>query len=741
MAYLLGIEGIALLRAFAGDHDRAFVDARVAEVRRLLDRPEFAVDGVVADRVSAADGYRVWSATYDKPGNGIFAYEEPYVHAIVDALPPGDALDAACGTGRHAAYLAGRGHRVIGVDGSPEMLEHARAKVPTAEFRHGDLHDLPVPDDHVDLVVCALALTHVKRLAPVLAEFVRVLRPGGHLVVSDVHFLRVMLGSAPRMRDADGRPGMLPTYRHLASDYLSAALPLGLRPRSCDEPAAGLDERRPARCAGCSWSPGPWDDWPWSLLDNVPAAWAAAQVGVPNTVIWHFQRGRRRGPTAVRIGATLSPMMVLVAVGVALVAGVAAGRARRPWSWLLTCSCPGGAMPMPEHWMSRWAAATRRTSGRRTRRGSRSSSTDRVAALHRVVGGQRRAGRPDRAQRRLPDHRVLGGRPRRARRGRPAGHAAVHRSRRGHRGRTTRPTPCRGSCRGRRCRSARRWWPAAPTRTRRSSSSSSTRPTGARSWSTPATPVTSTRRAGTARGRTANGSWRHGLTLGWRSMKIAVFGAGGTGGYFGGRLAAAGHDVGFVARGEHLDALRREGLAVQSVAGDFTVAPVRATDDPGELGPVDAVLLCVKTWQLTDAVAALAPLLGEDTAVVTMQNGVEAPAQVADAVGRDRVLPGVCQDLRHDRRARPDPPLRRAGVPRVRRMGQPPQRAGGRSARRAAGRRRGGGGAGRHLGRAVGQVPVRRSARRPRRGHRHPGRRAALPARHPVVAGRRHAGG
>ncbi|HEY1619516.1 MAG TPA: 2-dehydropantoate 2-reductase [Streptosporangiaceae bacterium] len=123
-------------------------------------------------------------------------------------------------------------------------------------------------------------------------------------------------------------------------------------------------------------------------------------------------------------------------------------------------------------------------------------------------------------------------------------------------------------------------------------------------------------------------------------MKIAVFGTGGIGGYFGGRLAAAGHDVGFVARGAHLAALRRDGLAVRSVAGDFTVAPVKASDDPGELGPAEAVLLCVKTWQLPDAMAALPPLLDADTAVVTLQNGVEAPEQVAAAIGRAAVLPG-----------------------------------------------------------------------------------------------------
>jgi 2-dehydropantoate 2-reductase len=126
-------------------------------------------------------------------------------------------------------------------------------------------------------------------------------------------------------------------------------------------------------------------------------------------------------------------------------------------------------------------------------------------------------------------------------------------------------------------------------------------------------------------------------------LKIAVIGAGGVGGYFGGRLAAAGHDVSFVARGEHLAALRRDGLAVTSVAGDFTVAPVRATDDTTELGVVDFVLLGVKTWQLEPAITALKPLVGAETAVVTTQNGVDAPDQVAQAVGRTAVLPGAAE--------------------------------------------------------------------------------------------------
>src|SRR5205823_4757833 len=99
--------------------------------RGLLGDPRLAAaDGVDAEPggLSTADEYREWAATYDEPGNQLIDIEGPIVQRILDALPPADALDAACGTGRHTAHLAARGHRVIGVDASPEMLERARAK-------------------------------------------------------------------------------------------------------------------------------------------------------------------------------------------------------------------------------------------------------------------------------------------------------------------------------------------------------------------------------------------------------------------------------------------------------------------------------------------------------------------------------------------------------------------------------------------------------------------------------------
>src|SRR5262245_11816091 len=105
-------------------------------------------------------------------------------------------------------------------------------------------------------------------------------------------------------------------------------------------------------------------------------------------------------------------------------------------------------------------------------------------------------------------------------------------------------------------------------------------------------------------------------------MKIAVIGAGGVGGYFGGRLAMAGHDVSMTARGQHLAAIRAGRLRVRSIKGDFT-ATVSATDDPAEIGPCDVVLFCVKSYDTEAAASQLSPLISADTAVVSLQNGID----------------------------------------------------------------------------------------------------------------------
>ena len=126
-------------------------------------------------------------------------------------------------------------------------------------------------------------------------------------------------------------------------------------------------------------------------------------------------------------------------------------------------------------------------------------------------------------------------------------------------------------------------------------------------------------------------------------MRVAVVAAGGVGGYFGGRLAQAGHEVHFLARGAHLEAIRKNGLRVDSISGDFVVSPALATNDAAEVGPVDAVILAVKTWQLSEAAKSARALVGPKTVVLPLLNGVEASDQLAEVLGADHVLGGLCR--------------------------------------------------------------------------------------------------
>ncbi len=294
LAYLLGLEGIALLHAFAGDYDREFTQARLTEIKVLLESVGELGGGSGAEPITTEDGYLSWAESYDQPGNQLIDLEQPIVREILAGLDVGVvALDVACGTGRHTAYLASLGHSIIAVDSSPDMLAVARARVPAGEFHCADLHDLPVGESSVDVLVCALALMHVPDLDVAFAEFVRVLKPGGHLVISD---WRGLIGVAlPVVRiGPGGGPGFIPSRTRLTSEYLQAALPLGLQVRRCEEP------RRPSPMVDRTGTPlgdsepiaryvaGEVPDI-WSLHRWCPVAANAAYRDTPAAIIWHFQ--------------------------------------------------------------------------------------------------------------------------------------------------------------------------------------------------------------------------------------------------------------------------------------------------------------------------------------------------------------------------------------------------------------------------------------------------------------------
>lgn len=287
LAYLLGLEGVALMRAFAGEYDRSFTADRIAEVRALLDRAVDLGPGIDVPPLPVADGYDGWALTYDGEDNGCFPMRDEVLTPMLDRLRPGRALDAACGTGAVAQQLVDRGHDVIGVDISEAMLARARTAVPQAHFIAGDLTDLPLADSEVDHVVCSLALAHLSDLVPFFAEAARVMRPGGHLLLLDTrgHFT----GSAryPLIKEApDGRVGHIAGYSHGLGAYLRAALPHGYLVRACEETYRDAttvepDEKPEPLTAG---PPDIWELHPW-----VRDAANAAKAGQPAVVAWDLE--------------------------------------------------------------------------------------------------------------------------------------------------------------------------------------------------------------------------------------------------------------------------------------------------------------------------------------------------------------------------------------------------------------------------------------------------------------------
>jgi len=242
--YFLAVQGLALIRTTLRYPESCL--PRIDEVRDIAAKFDEFPNSLAIPMIEhdVEEGYTKRSQIYDSPNPAIEG-EEPVVRAILDDLPIGDALDAACGTGRHAAHLAELGHRVVGVDGTEAMLAVAREKLPDVDLRLGRLEDLPLEDACVDVVTCALALTHVPDLAPVMREFARVLRPGGTAVLSDMHPFNTMVGGGiAGFSDGDLRKGIpyVLNRTHLVSDYLRAFASAALSVADCIEvPMGGAD--------------------------------------------------------------------------------------------------------------------------------------------------------------------------------------------------------------------------------------------------------------------------------------------------------------------------------------------------------------------------------------------------------------------------------------------------------------------------------------------------------------------
>jgi SAM-dependent methyltransferase len=282
--YFLAVAGLAAMRRILSRPSEG--RPRVEEMRAVLEAWDQFPNDLEVEVVEhdVHDGYERWAPVYDGPNPAIEA-EEPIVRAMIEAElartggTPGVAVDAGCGTARHAAFLAGLGYEAIGVDATPAMLEVARRAHPHLELREGRLDALPVDDGEADLAVAALTVCHAANLRPVLAELARVVRPGGTVIVSDPHPTMVQLGGVAGFRDRDGDPAegftlpFVPNLHHPMHTYVDAALAAGLEIVECQEPTF----TEPALAANPAHA-------------ILPDAVRQAFLGLPFVVVWRFRK-------------------------------------------------------------------------------------------------------------------------------------------------------------------------------------------------------------------------------------------------------------------------------------------------------------------------------------------------------------------------------------------------------------------------------------------------------------------
>ncbi|HSR57186.1 MAG TPA: class I SAM-dependent methyltransferase [Candidatus Binataceae bacterium] len=272
--YALGVAGVALIRNWMAGDDaaKARVDELISLTRRLTEDPSLNFQLDIPD-MEVESGYALWADTYDNFPNPLINVEEPIIRALLERMPAGRALDAACGTGRYTRYMRARGHEVEAVDVSRAMIAQARVSSPEVRFSVGSLEALPFTDGSFDLVMCGLALTHLPQISPAIVELARVLKPGGWAILADHHPVAGLLGGSAIFQDKDRFFRNVTSFRHGHAEYISAFVAAGLEIQECFEPE--MTEEQAAI--------GP-------LFGIAPNAFRAGVVGVPMALIWLLRR-------------------------------------------------------------------------------------------------------------------------------------------------------------------------------------------------------------------------------------------------------------------------------------------------------------------------------------------------------------------------------------------------------------------------------------------------------------------
>ena len=270
----LGIAGLAILRNWIIGDEKT-TQSIIEEINKISSAEDISTPEEGAKKFDVKSGYEAWSETYDSGPNILIDAEEPVVKSILKEIPLGRTLDAACGTGRYAEFLYSLGHKVTGVDLSTEILKKAKAYNQHINFIKGNLTSLPLDDSEFDLTICALAISHYPNITKILSELKRVTRPGGHIILSDIHPWLVVLGAQADFHDKDGKWGYVPNYIHWHSDYIQAFDTMDLRLLRCEEPKIGQKEVELVVSLGS---------------DLSVKTTATALLGLPVAVVWVLER-------------------------------------------------------------------------------------------------------------------------------------------------------------------------------------------------------------------------------------------------------------------------------------------------------------------------------------------------------------------------------------------------------------------------------------------------------------------
>jgi len=236
--YFLAVAGVAAMRRILTTPSEVW--PRLEDARRVIEHlDEFPQDiRIPIVEYDVVEGYEQWAPIYDAGPNAATELDSHVVRGLLEGLPAGRAIDVACGTGRQSHLLAELGHSVEGVDLNDTMLAIARERVPEARFQQGTFDALPFEDGAFDIAVSSLALTHIPDLDPALSEMARVVRPGGHAVLSDMHPEIVRLGITAGFRTGEAESlalGHVPNLQHEISAYVNGFVAAGWEIEACVE--------------------------------------------------------------------------------------------------------------------------------------------------------------------------------------------------------------------------------------------------------------------------------------------------------------------------------------------------------------------------------------------------------------------------------------------------------------------------------------------------------------------------